>query len=203
MKLKLLEKLGFSITYVSRVFNWRQQNCARYGAKSRTRWFVSKPPAVPAALGAPSTGKLECAQLQSTGRSRVVTWRPKVKLQLQEHLWERKKAGYVPIVLPPAAYQTVPFHFSHCSACRNVFLNENGRHCNDNQGQTKLAWKCMTDFLPSLPFCYAAHLAFWSVSEVELSPPLHCFLHQYCCDAKLGLSSGTASSATGQWGEHR
>lgn len=61
----------------------------------------------------------------------------------------------------------------------------------------------MTDFLPSLPFCYAAHLTFWSVAEVELSPPLHHFLHQYCCHAKLGLGSGTARSATGQRGEHR
>lgn len=56
----------------------------------------------------------------------------------------------------------------------------------------------MTDFLPSLPFCYAAHLTFWFVAEVELSPPLHYFLHQCCCDAKLELSPDTATSATEQ-----
>lgn len=170
---------------------------AGQGGLSASPWLPLQQP------GAPSMGKLECAHLQSTGSSRVESWRPRAKLQLQEHLWERRKTGCVPIVLPPAAYQTVPLHFSHCSACRNVFLNERGRHCNDNQGQTKLVCKCMTDFLPSLPFCYAAHLAFWSVAEVELSPPLRYFLHQYCCDAKLRLRAGTASSATGQWGGHR
>lgn len=154
----------------------------------------------PAAAGELSTGKLQWAQLQSTGSSKIMSWWPRTNLQLQEHLWEGRKTWYTPIVLPPAAYQTVSLHFSHCSACRNVFLNERGRHCNDNQGQTKLVWKFMSDFLPSLSFCHAAHLTFWCVAEVKLSPPLHYFLHQGCCEAKLGLSSGTATMPQGNEG---
>lgn len=155
-------------------------------------------------LEAPSTGKLECAQLRSAGTSGVMSWWPTAKLRVQEHLWERRKPGHAAVVIPHMAYQTAPLHFSHCSDCINIFLNKRGRHCNDNQGdQTKLVWKCMTDFLPSLPFCCATHLTFWSAAKVELSPPFHYFPHQDFCHAKLGLGSVTASSTTGQWGECR
>lgn len=72
MKLKLLEKLIFSISYISTVFNWRQPNCAWNGAKSRTRWFVSKPPAAHAAAGGTRHGE---AGVYSTQKHR--------------HLWSR------------------------------------------------------------------------------------------------------------------
>lgn len=102
------------------------------------------------------------------------------------------------------APQTAPFHSSPCSACINVFLNECGRHCNDNQGgYTKLVQKCTTYFLPNLPFCYAAHLTFCSAAKAELSPPPRYSPHQYCCDANLGLSSLTASNTMGQRGKRR
>lgn len=133
-------------------------------------------------LEAPSTGKLERALLGSTGTSGVVSWQPTAKLRLQEHLWGRRKPA---ALVPPMAYQTVPVHFSHCSACINVFSHEHGRHCNDNQGDhTKLAWKCTTEFSPRLPFCYATHLTFWSAAKVELSP----------------LLSPTSAAAMSAWG---
>lgn len=171
MKLKLLEKLGFSISYINTVFNWWQPNCTWDGPKSRTTWFVIKPHSgwrhqawrswnvlsseTPAPLESCPDGQQQNRDVgSSSGKEEIL--------------------GNAAVGVPRMARQAAPLRFSHRSACVNVFLNERGRRCNDNQGdRTKLVWKCMTDFLPSLPFCCATHLTFWSADEVELSPPLH------------------------------
>lgn len=109
----------------------------------------------------------------------------------------KKKPGHAAVVGPHAAHQAAPLCFSHHSARINVFLNERGRHCNDNRGgHTKSVWQCMTDFLLNLPFCCATHLTFCSVAKGELSPACRYSPHPYCCNTDLGLSSPTADNTT-------
>lgn len=197
MKLKLLEKLGCSVDYVRTVSNWRQPNCAWDGAKSRTRHFGSKPPAAHAAAG--RTKPVE-AGVCSAGKHQHL-WSPvpmaNSKTAASGAPLAKKKPGHAVVVAPRVAHQAAPLRFCHHSARINVFLNERGRHCNDNRGgHTKLAWKCMADFLSNLPFCCATHLTFCSVAKGELSPTHRSSPHLFCCDTSLGLSSPTAGNIT-------